>query len=563
MSQNTELDLSILENSLVAYEPHPAALIPILQRTQELYNHVPVAAMERIAEHVQVPLGHVFGTATFYALLDQTPAPEGRVRVCRDGPCRVVGGDKVWLAAQASDDVRVEAYSCVGHCHAGPVAMVDTGIVVGLTPDVWQKGLPAVVPPEAVPILTPQEGRQLLANVGQIDPESLDDYRAAGGFTALHHALKEMTPQQVIGEVSASGLQGRGGAGFSAGRKWAFTAEAEGEPKYIICNADESEPGTFKDRVLLESDPHRVLEGIALAGYAVGAEHGIIYIRGEYQAAAERLLRAIAQARAAGLLGGRILETDFSFDIEVHLGVGAYICGEETALIESLEGNWGKPRIRPPYPPTYGLWGKPTVVNNVETLANVPLIVRDGGEAFKMAETKLYCLSGNVARRGVIEAPLGLTLRQAIEDYGGGMVRDGGNFKFAQTGGAAGTIVGPEALDVPLTFASVQTDGVSLGSGALLIADDSVRVTDLLLAVMEFFTRESCGKCVPCRFGTLRSQEILAEMVAGRGRVGDLQRLQVIARELDAVAFCGLGQAAAIPLQSALEHFSDELEGGL
>jgi len=547
---NGSVDLTQMEAVFQRYQGQRGALIPILQQAQSHYGHVPPPVIEHIADRLGLSVGEVFGTATFYALLDQIPPPEGRVRVCRDGPCRLAGGEAVWGAAQASGD-RIEAYSCLGHCYAGPVAMVDTHIVAKLTPEVWTQGLPEAVH-EPVPILTPPQKRRLLANVGQIDPESLDDYQAADGYSALRHALSEMSPQQVIEAVTESGLQGRGGAGFPAGRKWAFTAQASGEPKYVICNADESEPGTFKDRALLEGDPHRVLEGMILAGYAVGAEHGVIYVRGEYLPAYRRLQKAVDQARAAGLLGQRILGSEFSFEIELHLGSGAYICGEETALIESLEGKRGEPRMRPPYPPTYGLWGQPTVVNNVETLANVPDIVRDGAEAFKAAETKLYCLSGHVAHRGLIEAPLGLTLRQAIEDYGGGMA-NGVPFGLAQTGGAAGTIVGPEALDVPLTFTSAQTQGVALGSGALLVADESVPLVDLLLSVMEFFARESCGKCFPCRYGTLRAQEILARLAAGEGEADDWERLGVIARELAVASFCGLGQAAAVPLQSGLK----------
>lgn len=556
---NSTIDLALMEEVFKKYAEEPGALVPLLQGAQAIYGYVPPPVMEQIAERLGVPLGHVFGTATFYALLDQVPPPPGRVRVCRDGPCRLAGGDAVWRARTTTRDGSVEPYSCIGHCYAGPAAMADEGVLERLTPEIWQAGMPQAGPGEPVLILTPREDRRLLANVGQIDPESLDDYRAAGGYEALGRALSSMTPQQVIEVVTASGLLGRGGAGFPTGRKWAFTAQATGEPKYVICNADESEPGTFKDRALLEGDPHRVLEGMILAGYAVGAAHGVIYVRGEYMTAYRRLEQAIAQARDAGLLGQHILGSAYSFDVEVHLGSGAYICGEETALIESLEGKRGEPRVRPPYPPTYGLWGKPTVVNNVETLANVPLIIRDGAEAFKATETKLYCLSGHVARRGLIEAPLGLTLRQAIEVYGGGMAKDR-PFKFAQTGGAAGTIVGPEALDVPLTFTSAQTDGAALGSGALLIADESTRVTDLLLAVMEFFARESCGKCFPCRYGTLRAQETLARLAAGQGDAHDLDYLQRIAHELAMASFCGLGQAAAVPLQSGLPHCRAELE---
>lgn len=553
------IDLSLMADVWPKYEAHRAALIPLLQEAQAIYGYIPRVVLERIARHVLVPMGQAFSTASFYALLDLAYPAEQRVRICRDGPCRLVGGEAVWQAAQDAGRLGAESYSCIGYCYAGPAALIDEGVAVGLTAESWQPGAPVAAVTEPVSILTPPEARRLLAHVGQIDPVSVDAYRQVGGYTALEHALRHMTPGQIIEAVGASGLQGRGGAGFPTGRKWAFTAQASGKPKYIICNADESEPGTFKDRALLEGNPHRVVEGMLLAGYAVGAEHGVIYVRGEYRLAYQRLQQAIEQAKAAGLLGRRILKTDFSFDIELHLGTGAYICGEETALIESLEGKRGEPRMRPPYPPTYGLWGKPTVVNNVETLANVPIIVHDGPQAFKANETKLYCLSGQVAQRGLIEAPLGLTLRQAIDDYGGGMAH-GQAFKFAQTGGAAGTVVGPEALDVPLDFTSARTKGVALGSGALLVANESSRVTDLLLSVMEFFARESCGKCFPCRYGTLRAREILSDLAAGSGGPPELDRLQVIAHELAVASFCGLGQAAAVPLHSALQHFRDELE---
>ncbi|RME83584.1 MAG: NADP oxidoreductase [Caldilineae bacterium] len=548
-TDNGSVDLALMEDVFRELEGGREALIPALQRTQEIYGWVPREAMVQMASRLSIAVGDVYETASFYTLLETSPPTGEGVHVCRDAACLLAGGEAVWQAGREALGDRLKPISCLGHCHAGPVALTGGSVIGPLKPESWQQDKRDSAP--AVPILSPPEARRLLARIGRVAPDSLSAARAHGAYQALERALRERTPGEVIEEVTASGLQGRGGAGFPTGRKWAFAAQAAGKPKYIICNADESEPGTFKDRALMEGDPHRVLEGIILAGYAVGAEHGIIYIRGEYRLAYERLEQAIRQAREANLLGEHILGSDFHFDIELHSGSGAYICGEETALIESLEGKPGRPRQRPPYPPTFGLWGKPTVVNNVETLANVPDIVLQGAEAFRDNETKLYCLTGHVARPGLIEAPLGLTLRRAIEEYGGGMA-GGGTFHFAQTGGAAGTLVGPEALDVPLTFTSLQTDGVALGSGALLVVDESVRPVDVLHAVMAFFARESCGHCYPCRYGTLRAAEVLSRAAAGRLLAEDETQLHATAEALAAASFCGLGQAAAMPLRTGL-----------
>ena len=550
VSLDNAIDLSLMDDIFEELGGREESLIPVLEKAQALYGALSLPVYQHIAKKLKMPVNKVYSTATFYALFATAPEEEHVIRVCRDGACALHGADAVYEAGREALGDQVASYSCLGHCHAGPAAMVDDFIVTHLTPESWSGEWPPAVDLSPVPMLTPEPERRLLARIGQIDPESLDDARAASAYAGLERALRDFSPQQVIDEVIASGLQGRGGAGFPTGRKWAFTAAAEGEPKYIICNADESEPGTFKDRALMEGDPHRVIEGIILAGYAVGAGHGVIYIRGEYAVAHHRLERALEQARAAHLLGENILGSDFSFDIELHRGHGAYICGEETALIESLEGKPGKPRIRPPYPPTYGLWGKPTVVNNVETLANVPDILTLGAEGYRQAETKLYCISGHVTTPGLIEAPLGLTLGRAIEIAGG--VKDGGAFNFALTGGAAGTFVGPEALDTPLTFSSAREAGVSLGSGALLVADDSARLIDMMQNVMAFFSRESCGHCFPCRHGTLRSAETLERLARDQGEAGDLDYLSDLAQNLAVASFCGLGQGAAIPLRSGL-----------
>ncbi len=411
-----------------------------------------------------------------------------------------------------------------------------------------------------LPFWAKQE-RQVLAHCGQIDPGSIEEYIVRDGYGGLAQAL-ELTPEEVIAEVTRSGLRGRGGAGFPTGRKWEFCRAAPGEVKYLICNADESEPGTFKDRLIMEGDPHRVIEGVAIAAYAIGAREAYIYVRGEYPLAAERLEEAVQQAQEAGLLGEGVLGSEFALEVKVHRGAGAYICGEETALIESLEGKRGVPRMRPPYPPSYGLWGKPTVVNNVETLAALPDIIHKGADWYRgwgterSPGTKVYTLLGDIHRPLAFEAPLGLTLKEAIEVYGGGVKK---GFRWAQTGGSSGTVVPESKLEISLDYDSMARSGVSLGSGALLVADERRDVAWFLASVINFFRVESCGKCTPCREGTLRAQEILERLAGGQGEEGALEMLAALAEALRLASFCGLGTAAALPLDTALEHFREEL----
>ncbi len=411
----------------------------------------------------------------------------------------------------------------------------------------------------------PAEQRILTARLGRIDPEDIHDAIAHGAYEALGQALTGMTPDEVITLLDRAGLRGRGGAGFPTGRKLRAVAQAPGEPKYIICNADESEPGTFKDRLLIEGDPHAILEAMAIAGYAAGAREGYIYIRGEYRLARARLERAIAQAREVGLLGEGLFGTGFSFAVHVHAGAGAYICGEETALIESLEGKRGEPRSRPPYPVTHGLWGKPTVVSNVETLANVPPIVRNGAEWYRglgtasSPGTKLYTIMGNVNATGLIEVPMGITLREVITIYAGGM-RGGAAFKLAQTGGSSGSVIPASLQDAPLDYDSFARYGVSLGSGALLLCDEGTCVVDLARVLANFFRRECCGKCTPCRVGTERAYQILGRIAAGAGEPADLQALSRLVQTLEQLSNCGLGQTAATPIRDMLRHFRAEVE---
>ncbi len=411
----------------------------------------------------------------------------------------------------------------------------------------------------------PAENRIVLERAGIIDPTNIEDYLLHNGYEALGKVLSEMTPAQVIDEVKASGLRGRGGAGFPTGMKWGFVAKAEGARKYVVCNADESEPGTFKDRVVLEGDPHSIIEAMLIAAYAVGASEGYIYVRGEYVLAQERLRTAIRQAEEMGFLGDNIFGTSFSFHLHVHSGAGAYICGEETALIESIEGKRGEPRARPPYPTTHGLWGMPTLVNNVETLANIPPILRNGAAWYKAIGTpsspgtKVYTIMGHVNVTGLIEVPMGITLREVIAIYAKGM-KPGRTFKLAQTGGSSGSIIPASLQDTPMDFDSFAKAGVALGSGALLICDQDTCVVDLAKVLMNFFRVESCGKCTPCRVGNQRAYTLLSNIANGVGKLQDLEELSSLNDSLVQLSNCGLGQTAGAPLRDVLNHFRAEVE---
>ncbi|HPH94807.1 MAG TPA: NADH-quinone oxidoreductase subunit NuoF [Anaerolineaceae bacterium] len=411
----------------------------------------------------------------------------------------------------------------------------------------------------------PAEQRVLLRRVGVIDPNSIEEYIVHDGYAALGKALTEMTPEQVIAEIEKSGLRGRGGAGFPTGTKWKFVSKAAGARKYVIMNADESEPGTFKDRLLLEGDPHSLIEALIIAGYAVGAQEAYIYVRGEYMLAQERLRTAIQQAHEMGFLGENIFGTNFSYDIHIHSGAGAYICGEETALIESIEGKRGEPRPRPPYPTTNGLWNKPTLVNNVETLANIPPILHNGAAWYRTLGTpsspgtKVYTILGNVNATGLIEVPMGITLREVIAIYGKGM-RNGATFKMAQTGGSSGSIIPASLQDTPMDFDSFNKAGVSLGSGALLICDDNNCVVDLAKVLLNFFREESCGKCNPCRIGNQRGFQILSNIAEGVAVLKDLDDLELLAENLYQLSNCGLGQTAGAPIKDVLKYFRAEVE---
>ncbi len=546
----------------------PEAVIEILKELQNLPGGLSSEALTDTALALHIPPNRVHGIATYYSML----APQPRqyiVRVC-DGPV-------CWLkrattepgkhlpekwAKGMPEGYHVERSSCLGLCDSAPAVLVNEDQVGPIHPEEAEKahqGFRGVPTDYSQP--RKDEVRVMLANTGKVDPDDIHSALAHGAYEGLKKALG-MTPAQVIAEVETSGLQGRGGAGFPVGRKWKFVAGTPRTPKYMICNADESEPLIFKDRVLIDTNPQQLLEGMAIGGYACGANEGWIYIRGEYNAQARRLQRAIQQAEQAGCLGDNIFGSSFSFHIHTHAGAGAYICGEETALIESLEGKRGEPRLRPPFPPIAGFRGQPTAVNNVESFSAVPSILRNGAEWWKglskypVAGTKVYMLLGNVCHPGLFEAPFGLTLRQIINRFGGG-IKPGSEFKFALTGGAAGTIVSASQLDIPIDYASSQK-GISLGAGAFLVCDQTVSVVAFLRELLHFFASESCGKCTPCRVGTWRAYEILARMASGEGQKGDVEELKALANNMMLASFCGLGQSVPIPLNSALNRFAAE-----
>ncbi len=511
------------------------------------------------------------------------------VRVCATG-CRAMGALKIYdafarelAAAGLRDEIDLIKTGCQGLCAGAPVVGIDpediiymgvkpqdvAGIVQtsliggGIVERLCFQGPEGPVAKRAdVPFFAAQN-RIALQRCGRIDPTDLDAALAAGAYEMLERVLTGMTPQSLIDEVNASGLRGRGGAGFSTGRKWQLARDAGSDIKYLVCNADEGDPGAFMDRALLEGDPHAVLEGMLVAAYAVGASHGTIYVRAEYPIAVDHLRIAIEQARAADLLGPRILGYDVAFDIEVKSGAGAFVCGEETALIASLEGQRGQPRSRPPYPARRGLYGKPTNINNVETYAVIPSILGMGARAYAgvgtktSSGTKIFALAGKVRHTGLVEVPMGATLRRLVEDIGGG-VPDGGVFKAAQIGGPSGGCLPAACLDLPIDYESVREAGAIMGSGGLIVLDETTCMVDVARYFMEFCARESCGKCGPCRIGTTRLREMLERICNGGGVAEDLKRLETLAHQVKVNSLCGLGQTAANPVLSTLRHFPDE-----
>ncbi len=579
-------------------------LLPTLEAVQARIGWISQGALNHVCRRLSVPPADAYAVATFYEMLSTVPRPPVVARVCDDIACRLAGSEAfcsdleraLGPAGEPALDGRATwvRAPCLGRCERGPVALFT---VAGSAPETIATApahagevvehleraaagislLPTTGPvvPNATHLAhvrrsVPQAGTpglRVLRRAGVTNPASLEDYLATGGYHGLRRAL-EIGPQRVIEEVTTSGLLGRGGAAFPTGRKWAAVAAQPGRPHYTVCNADESEPGTFKDRVLMEEDPFSIVEAMTIEGFATGSARGFLYLRAEYPLSAVRMAAALEAARAAGYLGHDILGSDFSFDIEVRRGAGAYICGEETALLNSIEGKRGEPRNKPPFPVEVGLYGCPTAINNIETLVNIPAIVADGGAAFAGIGTegstgpKLFCLSGAVERPGVYEVEFGATLGQLLALAGG--VRDGRALKAVLLGGAAGTFVGPEAVELPLTFEAARATGATLGSGVVMVFDETADLMDTLQRIAAFFRDESCGQCVPCRIGTVRQEELLARL-ANEQPLGTVEHELALLADLGSgmrdASICGLGQAATMAAESAVRAGLVTLDG--
>ncbi|MEU4981102.1 NAD(P)H-dependent oxidoreductase subunit E [Streptomyces sp. NPDC021969] len=583
-------------------------LLPALHALNDRVGWISEGALDYVCRRLTVPPAEAYGVATFYAMFSVRPRPATVLHVCTDLACTAAGASALCATVEArlgpESGVKVERSPCLGLCERAPATLTiragqparpafedeavqaeggsggaapgdgtgkgrrgrntlhATAVCAPATPDraVAAATAPETAPTEPTPeTAVPQTGDPnltLLHRIGTTDPTSLDDYRAHGGYTALRRAF-ELGPAAVIREVTDAGLVGRGGAAFPTGRKWQATAAQPDHPHYLVCNADESEPGTFKDRVLMEGDPYALVEAMTIAAYATGAHQGHLYLRGEYPRALARLTHAVEQARTRGLLGDDVLGQGYAFDIEIRRGAGAYICGEETALFNSIEGRRGEPRSKPPFPVEKGLFGKPTVENNVETLVNVLPILTMGAQAYAAIGTptstgpKLFCVSGTVARPGVYELPFGATLGELLTLAG---VRD--NLRAVLLGGAAGGFVRPDELDIPLTFEGTREAGTTLGSGVVMAFDDTVPLPRLLLRIAEFFRDESCGQCVPCRVGTVRQEEALHRIAdrTGAAAADDIALLREVGRAMRDASICGLGQTAWNAVESAIDR---------
>ena len=555
-------------------------LLPVLHATQRRVGWISPGALNYASRRLEIPPAEAFGVADFYALFSTRPQPRAIVHVCDDIACQVRGAENLCAQLEQSyggegagkEGVTWRRGPCLGLCERAPAALVQVAGVQAFehssapasAEEINQamQGSPSAQLPLAASVPQfGQPGLKLLRRIGQVDPESLDDYRAFGGFLALRRAI-EMGPQAVVREMLESKLVGRGGAAFPTGQKW-NSILATSRPRYLVCNADESEPGTFKDRVLMEGDPFALIESTIIAAFATGCKQGFLYIRGEYPLARLRLEHAIRECRNRGYLGNDILGAGLCFDIEVRVGAGAYICGEETAMLNSIEGYRGEPRNKPPFPTEVGLFGKPTIIQNVETLLNIPHIVLEGGRAFasvgteRSTGTKLFCLSGHIGKRGVYEVPFGTTLRQLLDLAGG--VSGSGKLQAVLVGGAAGAFLRPNELDTPLTFEGTRAAGASLGSAVVMPFDDTVDLRRILLRIASFFRDESCGQCVPCRVGTVRQEEVLHRLHAGKplGSVrSELVTLKEVGQAMRDASICGLGQTASSAIESALAKLS-------
>jgi bidirectional [NiFe] hydrogenase diaphorase subunit len=520
--------------------------------------------------------------------LERQSSFEKRIFCCTSTACLSAGAgpalESLQASAEAANGVPAEIVKtgCMGLCSSGPLTRVEqdgepVALYQGVNADVAQAiilqhldggqaeaDLGEHVLPMDLPFFQKQV-KIVLENIGHLDPQSLDDYIAHGGYSALLHVLQNMTPEEVCDEIRDSGLRGRGGAGFPTGQKWHYVRAEDTEQKYVVVNGDEGDPGAYMDRTVMEDDPHRVLEGMLIAAYAVGAQHGYFYVRGEYPVAVHRLTLAIEKARELGILGETVLGADFAFDADVRIGAGAFVCGEETALIHSIEGQRGMPRMRPPYPSTVGLWGRPTVINNVETMASVPSIINHGAEWYAAVGTetskgtKVFALAGQLNNTGLIEVPMGITLREIVHEMGDG-VPDGREFKAAQTGGPSGGCIPETYLDQPIDYESLAELGSIMGSGGLVIIDDTTSMPEFARFFIDFCVDESCGKCVPCRVGAFQIRAILDRMLQGQGTEEDLKKLEGLCTLLKQTSLCGLGTSATNPVLSTIRYYRHEYE---
>jgi NADH-quinone oxidoreductase subunit F len=579
------LDLSPLRPILHRYAPQGrAGLLPALHEAQAHYGYIAEPIAVEIGRALRVPLADVHGVIDFYALFYRKPVGRTIVRVCTDPSCGLRGGDAVLEAAcalagcgvgetSADGAYMIERSPCLGLCNVGPAVNVTFN-----DPTPARAQSYTHVTPVSLGAVVAGKGRAsgshaadeyvggdlciVTALCGRGRRHSLIEYEAVGGMAAARKVLGERwTREQLFEQIKTSGLLGRGGAAFPTWIKWDGAARAPGSPKYFVINADESEPGTFKDRVLLEGDPCRPLEGALLGAYAIAANKAYIYIRGEYPTAIERTQAAIEELYAAGYLGRNILGSGFDLDLELRVGAGAYICGEETALFESIEGKRGFPRVKPPFPATHGLFGRPTVINNVETLAKIPYIITHGAAAFhrfgteKSTGPKLFCVSGDVARPGLYEVPFGVTIRHMVDDLAGGVV--GGELRAILFGGAAGAFATPKDLEVRLTFEDLRAAGLPLGSGVITVFNDTRDMRDVVHRLTRFFAHESCGKCYPCQLGTQRQYEIIGRIAHGGALPGDRERLSDVGWTMTEASLCGLGQTAASAVLSAMKNWPE------
>ena len=586
LSPNLAAKFELLQNR---YPVKRSALIPMLMYAQDEYGYITDEMVGEIGGRLDLRTIQVEETLEYYSMLRRRPAGKHHVQVCTNVACMLRGGAELLEHAKKRLEIghkettpdgvfSLEEVECIGACTGAPALQVNYDFYENLTPlkfdriieelDKGKRPDPVAVTTGAIRERDKLETALISKRWGQKDSQKVDVYLQTGGYQALDKALKQMTPESIIDEVKKSSLRGRGGAGFPTGMKWSFVPKDSPKPKYVICNADESEPGSCKDRPLMELDPHQLIEGIIIAGRAIDAHHGFIYIRGEYRYVLDIVDAAIAEAYARGYLGKNILGSGFDFDLLIHTGAGAYECGEESALMESLEGKRGYPRIKPPFPAVVGLYGCPTIINNVETLSSVPAIILEGGEKYasrgtpKNGGTRLLCVSGHVHKPGVYEIPLGMNMKKFIDEVAGGVSR-GKKVKAVIPGGSSCPLLTGDEIDVPMDYDSLAKAGSMLGSGGMVVIDEDTCMVDMARRIMHFYAHESCGWCIPCREGTTWLRKTLERFHAGFGRPEDIDTVGDLAKNMLGRTFCPLGDAAAMPTISIVAKFRNEFEGHL